>query len=234
MAAERVSHNTNPASELRSRAAPIIERAPLPIVEVRGDTHIVSYVNSAFCVLVGKTRGELVGKSFAEIVQGGDECVPILDRVYQTGEAATHAHEDGSEPSPIYWLYAMWPALDADERPEGVIIQLAKATDFRKNTVAINEALLIAGLRQHELTETAEKLNVQLQREIAERKVTSAALQEAKGPAGPSGRRIGASGRGTHGRTDCGQQTVGNIYLFHCARFARAAAGHAGFFRNAR
>jgi signal transduction histidine kinase len=180
MAAAIKPDTVDPAPELRSRAAPIIERAPLPLVEVQGTAHLVSYVNSAFCTLVGKTRGELIGKPFAGIVHGGDECVPILDRVYQTGEAATHAREDESEPNPAYWLYAMWPALDADEQPVGVIIQMTKAADFRQNAAAINEALLIAGLRQHELTETAEKLNAQLQREIAERKLTGAALQEAK------------------------------------------------------
>jgi signal transduction histidine kinase len=171
---------SDPRSGLRSRSAPIIERAPLPIVEVQGSTHIVSYVNSAFCMLLGKTRGELVGKTFAEIVDNGEKCVPILDRVYQTGEAVTHAHRDDSETSPAHWLYAMWPALDESERPVGVIVQMTKTADFRQNVAAINEALLISGLRQHELTETAEKLNAQLQREIAERKLTSAALQEAK------------------------------------------------------
>src|ERR1043166_8238832 len=109
---------TNATSDLRSRAAPIIERAPLPLVEVQ-------------------------------------ECVALLDRVYQPGEAATHAREDESEPNPAYWLYAMWPALDADEQPAGVIIQMTKATDFRQNAAAINEALLISGLRQHELTAAA-------------------------------------------------------------------------------
>jgi PAS domain S-box-containing protein len=77
---------TNAPSELRSRAAPIIERAPLPLVEVQGNAHFVSYVNSAFCTLIGKNRNELIGKTFAEIVHGGDECVPILDRVYQTSK----------------------------------------------------------------------------------------------------------------------------------------------------
>jgi signal transduction histidine kinase len=180
MAVERTLCKTNPAFGGQSRVAPIIERAPLPTVEVQGKTHVVSYVNSAFCALVGKTREELIGKAFVEIAQGGDKCVPVLDRVYQTGEAATLAHEAESEPNPTYWLYAMWPALDADERPEGVIIQLTKSAEFRRNAAAINEALLISGLRQHELTESAEKLNAQLQTEIAERKLTSAALQEAK------------------------------------------------------
>jgi hypothetical protein len=100
--------------------------------------------------------------------------------VYQTGEAATHAHEDESEPNPAYWLYAMWPALDTNERPEGVIIQLTKSADFRKNAVAINEALLVAGLRQHELTETAEKLNTQLKAKIAQHEQTEEALHQAK------------------------------------------------------
>ncbi|MGI8436939.1 MAG: PAS domain-containing hybrid sensor histidine kinase/response regulator, partial [Chthoniobacterales bacterium] len=40
--------------------------------------------------------------------------------------------------------------------------------------------LLIAGLRQHELTEAAEKLNAQLQAEIAERKASEVALRESE------------------------------------------------------
>ncbi len=164
----------------QSRVAPLIERAPLPIVEVQGKAHLVTFVNSAFCVLVGKTRGELIGKSFVDIVRGGDKCVPILDRVYETGEAATHAHEDESEPNPSYWLYAMWPALDADARPEAVIIQLTKTADFRQNAAAINEALLISGLQQHELRERAEKLNTRLEAEITKHKDTEEALLQAK------------------------------------------------------
>src|SRR5579872_2577072 len=114
MASERIASKATPAAGAQSRAAPIIERAPLPIVEVQGKAHFVSYVNSAFCALMGKKRRELIGKPFAEIVYGGDKCVPILDHVYETGEAATHAYEDESEPNPAYWLFAMWPALDVN------------------------------------------------------------------------------------------------------------------------
>jgi len=42
--------------------------------------------------------------------------------------------------------------------------------------VAMNEALLLASLRQHELAETAESQNTQLQEEISERKLTETAL----------------------------------------------------------
>ncbi|MEO5804699.1 MAG: PAS domain-containing protein [Verrucomicrobiota bacterium] len=163
-----------------SRSAPIIERAPLPIVEVQGETHIVSYVNSAFCSLLEKSREELLGKTFSEIVPGGNECVSILDRVYQTGEAANLALKDPSEQTPAHWLYAMWPVVDETQLPVGVIIQLTKATNFSQNVTAINEALLLSGLLQHEMRETAEKLNAQLQTESAEHKVANEALRESE------------------------------------------------------
>jgi signal transduction histidine kinase len=211
MESEPTAGQTDPAPDLRSRSAPIIERAPLPIVEVQGSAHIVSYVNSAFCTLVGKTREELIGKPFGEIVCGGEDCVSILDRVYQTGEAATHAHEDPSDPNPAYWLYAMWPALDANQRPVGVIIQLTKAAQFRQNATEITEALLIAGLRQHELTEAAEKLNEQLQTEIVERKQFEEALRHAKDRLAD---RAGELDRLVKERTTTLRETVGELEAF--------------------
>jgi signal transduction histidine kinase len=180
MGAQRTPGTTGSTPEQRSRSAPVIERAPLPIVEVRGDAHIVSYVNSAFCSLLGKTRAQLIGHPFAQLIPGGHECVPLLDTVYYTGEAVTHVQQEGAESDPAYWLYAMWPTLDPDERPTGVIVQLTKAQAFSQSGLAIAEALLLAGLHQHELTEVAEKLNVQLRREVAERKVAEAALREAR------------------------------------------------------
>ncbi|HEV8604902.1 MAG TPA: ATP-binding protein [Tepidisphaeraceae bacterium] len=177
MDSELTPGKTDPKPGPRSASAPIIARAPLPIVEVQGSAHLVSFVNPAFCRLVGKTSEELSGMPFDKIVPGGDECIPILDGVYHTGKAAAHAREDDSQGDPAYWLYAMWPALDAHERPVGVIIQLTRAENFRHNATAINEALLIAGLRQHELTEAAEKLNTQLQAEIIERNNSEAALR---------------------------------------------------------
>jgi signal transduction histidine kinase/CheY-like chemotaxis protein len=62
----------------------------------------------------------------------------------------------------------------------GVIIQMTKAVGFRQNTTAINEALLVSSLRQHELTEEAENLNEQLHKEIAERKGIELELQAAR------------------------------------------------------
>lgn len=162
-----------------SRNLPVIEQGPLPVVKVKGPHHELAYINPAFCRLLGKPRAELLGKRFEEIVPGGKECVAVLDRVLQTGEPVAIEQELDDEWPPSEWLYAMWPALDSNERTEGVIIQLAKADSFRQNAAAINEALLLSSLRQHELTASAVTLNAQLEKEIAERKSAEAALREA-------------------------------------------------------
>jgi len=162
----------------QSRYAPLIERAPLPMVEVEGRDHVVCFVNAPFCALLGRRREALLGQPFADLVCHGAKCVSLLDRVYETGESETHAAAD--ESSPAYWLYAMWPALNEKERPERVIIQVTKATQFRPDAAALNEALLIGGLRQHELRDAAEQSNARLQIEIAERRRIEAELQTAQ------------------------------------------------------
>lgn len=176
--------NTEPRAESASPplpvngSAPVFEHAPVAVVEVQGRDHTVSFVNRAFCRLLHKTRAELIGKMFAEIVCNGDKCMPLLDRIYQTGEAELHVEADASEPGT--WLYAMWPELDVDQRPEKVIVQLTKSIHSPETAVMLNEALLIGGLRQHELREEAEKSNARLQVEITEHRRTEAALQEAQ------------------------------------------------------
>jgi PAS domain S-box-containing protein len=58
--------------------------------------------------------------------------------------------------------------------------QIAMLEQSREKTLAMNEALVLGSLRQHELTEAADTLNVQLQREITERKKVEAALRESE------------------------------------------------------
>ncbi|MDB6113865.1 MAG: hypothetical protein JWQ62_810 [Lacunisphaera sp.] len=179
-----ISHIAGAASARGSRFAPIIEEVPRPIVEVQGPAHTVTYVNPAFCELLGRKKAELIGKPFHEIVPGGRDCLPVLNRVYQTGAPTTHELEVRSEPQPSQWLYAMWPALDTGDRPVGVIIQLTKVTNLLQNAAAMNEALLVSALHQHELTAKAEELNARLAREIAGREVVEAALHRANNQLG--------------------------------------------------
>lgn len=163
--------------ESHSLASPLIDRTPLPMVEVEGEFHLVCFVNAAFCRLLGKTKAEIIGKRFDEIVRNGSKCRALLDRIYQTGEFETHFDADDSAVDPVTWLYAMWPTLGPDERPKRVVIQLTVSAHYHQDMAAMNEALLISGLRQHELREEAEKLNNRSRVEIADRMVAEVALR---------------------------------------------------------
>src|SRR6185437_3787631 len=61
-------------------------------------------------------------------------------------------------------------------RPVGVILQVTETTVAHERTAAMNQALILGSVRQHQLTEAAETLNAQLEAEIAERKLVEEQL----------------------------------------------------------
>jgi two-component sensor histidine kinase/PAS domain-containing protein len=165
--------------DLSSLCQAITECAPLPMATVEGAGHIVRYVNPAFCQLLDKPSEQLVGIPFREMLPESDECEALLNRVFRTGKPESHTEQEHSKPHPFFWSFTMWPVL-ADERPVGVMIQVTETEQFHETTLAMNEALMLGSLRQHELTEAADSSNVQLQTEIAERKQVEAALRESE------------------------------------------------------
>jgi signal transduction histidine kinase len=70
----------------------------------------------------------------------------------------------------------MWPIRGAEDHPVGVMMQVTETTQFHQRAMAVNEQLLVAGVRQHELREIAERLNDQLKLELANRKRLELAL----------------------------------------------------------
>ena len=169
------NHRTNHVPDLPSLCRFIFNNSPLPVAMAVGAKHIVRYVNPAFCFLTGKSEYELIGNTFSEILPE-DECLPVLDRVYCTGEAETHTEPEHSEIKTAYWSYAMWPVLGADERPMGVMIRVTETAMFRQQAIEMNQELLLTAVRQHELIEEAERLYAQLQREMTARKLAEEAL----------------------------------------------------------
>ena len=157
----------------------IAEASPMPTASVEGPDHLVRYVNPAFCRLVKQPPQELVGYPFGGIVPAGDECISLLDRVLHTGCAEIHTGNEHSEPHPFYWSYAMWPMLAPDDSVAGILVQVTEATPFRQHVIAMNEALLIGSVRQHELTEAAEQLNIQLEIENKAREQAEEELRRA-------------------------------------------------------
>jgi len=154
-----------------------LEHAPLPMATVEGATHLVRYVNPAFCQLLGKSSDQLLGIPLSDLLPNKVKFVPLIERVFRSGKPLNHTEKDPSTPDAVFWSYTMWPLM-TDGRHVGVMIQVTESTRAHETMVEMNEALLLGSLRQHELTEAAEGLNERLLREIAERERTAKELAE--------------------------------------------------------
>jgi signal transduction histidine kinase len=168
-----------PLTDLSSLCFALTEHAPSPMAVVDGASYIVRCANSAFCRLLDKPKEAIVGKPFREMLPQTDECVTLLDRVFRTGKPESHTEQQPSKPHPVFWSYTMWPVL-AKERRVGVMIQVTETAQFHEKTLAMNEALILGSLHQHELTEAADLSNAQLQEEISGRKQAEKSLYRAQ------------------------------------------------------
>ncbi|QEL16829.1 sensor domain-containing diguanylate cyclase [Limnoglobus roseus] len=135
------------------------EQSPQPALAVGGPTHVIRYANPSFSRLVGRPAAELIGRPFAEAVPEGvgNGCMMTLDHVFQTGLAESLAEQEHRQASPAHWSYMAWAIFGADGRPAGVLVQVTDATEaarFRQRVVAMNEALVVSSVRQHELLES--------------------------------------------------------------------------------
>lgn len=162
-----------------------LDHAPLPMAQASGAKHIMQYANPAFCRLIGKTSNELIGKPFEEMLPEQDECLEHLERVYHTGKPENFTEQEHSDPNPVFRSYTVWPVMES-EHTVAVMIQVVETTSLYEKTLAINEALVLGSLRQHELTEAANLSNaarkraeeaLHLANEVLEAKVVERTLR---------------------------------------------------------
>ncbi|MDP2817606.1 MAG: ATP-binding protein [Polaromonas sp.] len=179
MKADPTSALAHPPPDLPGLCLAITEHAPLPMATVEGASHIVRYVNPAFCRLMDKSQEQLLGKPFAEMMPEDADCLSMLGRVFSTGTPETHIQQRDLKPQPVFWSCTMWPVLSGVD-PVGVVILVTQTAQFHGQTVAMNEALMLGSLRQHELTQASDTLNAQLRVEITERKQAEYALRESE------------------------------------------------------
>ncbi len=166
MAVEQTTTRQSPG--LAKLGLALTEHAPWPMALVEGKRHLVRYVNPAFCQWLHKPAQQLVGKPFARMMPGNKEFLSLLNRVHRTGQSERHTERQSSRADQLLWSCTLWPVL-ASRRPVGVVLQVIETAKFHEQTVAMNEALMLASLRQHQLTEASENLNAQLQAEMEER-----------------------------------------------------------------
>jgi signal transduction histidine kinase len=148
--------------EISVLCRPIAETSPIPMAGVEGPSHVVHYANPAFFLLTGKSKEDLIGKTFSAVTPAGTECLALLNRVGKTGKAEVHAGEEYPGGHRFYWSYAMWPAVSPEGRRVGIVIQITETTPFLLQSMGMNQALIKSSVHQHELTEVAERLNEEL------------------------------------------------------------------------
>jgi two-component sensor histidine kinase len=163
-----MSIRISPAAMLSDLPSGCFDHSPFPMVTVEGVTHIVRYVNPAFCRLTNKVSDELVGTSFCAMLPETDECLALLDRICRTGQPESYTRLSASDSDPVLSCYTMWPVM-ANGRAVGVVIQMVETAPADERTLAMNEALMLGSVRLHEVTADVASLNVQLHAEIKER-----------------------------------------------------------------
>jgi two-component sensor histidine kinase len=146
----------------------LLEHALSPMATVEGATHVLRDANHAFCRLVDCLQPDVAGKPLCELLPDNPECLVLLDEVYRTGKPGILQGHEHAQPGPVFSSYVMWP-VTTNGCTSGVVIQVTETAPLHARTMAMNEALVLGSLRQHELTEMAEAANARLQKEIAQR-----------------------------------------------------------------
>lgn len=165
--------------EMEPSGLEVFDYLTLPTAMLAGAEHIIRYANPAFCQMVGTSADQLLGNPFSEIV-ADDVCRLLLDRVYRTKEVENYTEPENAETKTALWSYLVWPVPAADESPAGVMIQVGETAHFHVQSIAMNQELLLSGVRLHELAAVAEELNAKLKLEMAERKQMEHALMNSE------------------------------------------------------
>ena len=163
MSAEARTPGDEAPQPIRHPCRSFLELSPHPIVSVEGMAHSVTYLNPAFARLIGRKVEDVVGRPLADSLPEGktNGCFALLDRVGRTRLPETPAEQE-NWPGLGVWSYTAWPILGEEGLPAGVILQATDATEaaiFRRQSVAVNKALLISGTQLHEHAEAAELLH---------------------------------------------------------------------------
>lgn len=82
MIAELETYDVDHKADIMRLCRSTSEGSSQPMVAVEGTTHIISYLNPAFALLVGRRREELVGRLIMDAVPEGPEngCLALRPR----------------------------------------------------------------------------------------------------------------------------------------------------------
>jgi PAS domain S-box-containing protein len=165
--ADRVSGSTDVPAGLPDH----LDASPWAVAVVEPLTHDLRYVNAAFRRFTHTECEPVLGRPLADALPecGGERIAALLRRVDEDGDAATvldielEVERKGGEP--VFWSVSVWPVDDRHGQQPGLVLQMrdvtADAAERRRRTEmvaqmqVINERLLLAALREEDLTQQA-------------------------------------------------------------------------------
>jgi signal transduction histidine kinase len=137
----------------------VAETSPLALAVSEGPSHVLTYVNPAFCRQYNRPATDLLGHPFAEVCPQESRAVcSLLDRVFETraAESLADLSGEGSGSELTCWSYAAWPLLDH----EAVATQVTDTSGHQRTASErdgdlqrVNQQLLLAALREEERSE---------------------------------------------------------------------------------
>jgi signal transduction histidine kinase len=166
-----------PAPSTLRLLARIAETSRLPTALVEGDEHRIRFTNRAFSGLLGRSTEALQGVPFAALTRDVS-LSPLLreasrNETGQLRQDVAYTRPDGSIvygttfltdiPGPAGMLLVQ--VIDATEQ----LLLREQTAQTMRDTVQANERLVLAALREHELTEEANQRAAQITRMLEEK-----------------------------------------------------------------
>ena len=145
----------------------VLDQAPAMMCILRGPEYIYEYVNDIYCLALGRTGDELLGRSildvFPELVDAGlDE---LLHQVYRTGEPFRASEmrvnvdidQDGTLHE-MYFTFSYQPMRDAGGQVSGIVIHAVNNTDQFMARRAVEQKSAEVARLNRELEQRVEEL----------------------------------------------------------------------------
>lgn len=144
------------------------ESSSVPTVHVEGAHHGVRYANEAFARLSARSRSDIEGASLLELLAVPDEKLADVERARQTFVTRVEPDLCFTTGDGHLWRGAMLiaPLVDPDEPPGALVVQLVSTPELSstsgRDLQQANEQLLLAGLREQELADSATRSAAEL------------------------------------------------------------------------
>jgi signal transduction histidine kinase len=138
-----------------------MEHGPTAVALTRGREHVLVYANRAFRTLTRTDTTDL-GQPLIDMLPGRSTngLSDDLDRVFLTGvdrrDGSLAADDDGAPT----WHYTVWRELDANDRPDHLLVALWESSQAELNLALqqeVAERMLLASLRELDASSAAEK-----------------------------------------------------------------------------